>query len=164
MIQIKPVEIPDLVIVQKLAHDIWPSAYLEILGRNQLDYMLDQIYSLPSLERQFSILKHQFILVFASGIPVGFASYSAHDNPFVYHLNKIYVLPEEQGKNIGKQILDYIITEIRIAGATSLQLNVNRHNKALNFYQKAGFKIIREEDIDIGEGYFMNDYVMELTF
>jgi ribosomal protein S18 acetylase RimI-like enzyme len=41
-------------------------------------------------------------------------------------------------------------------------VNVNRHNKALHFYEKYGFKIIREEDIDIGEGYFMNDYVMEL--
>jgi ribosomal protein S18 acetylase RimI-like enzyme len=40
---------------------------------------------------------------------------------------------------------------------------VNRHNRALHFYEKQGFKIIREEDIDIGSGYFMNDYVMELT-
>ena len=164
MIQIKPAEITDLHIVQKLAYGTWPSAYLEILGKNQLDYMLRQIYSLPSLERQFTILKHQFILALESGIPVGFASYSAHENPAVYHLNKIYVLPGQQGKNVGKQILDYVITEIKKAGATSLQLNVNRHNKALNFYQKAGFHIIREEDINIGEGYFMNDYVMELSF
>jgi len=107
-------------------------------------------------------LKHQFIIVYEDEAPVGFASFSAHDDPAVYHLNKIYVLPAQQGKNIGTQILDYITNRIKTFGASSLQLNVNRYNKALHFYKKYGFKIIREEDIDIGEGYFMNDYVMEL--
>ena len=31
---------------------------------------------------------------------------------------------------------------------------------AINFYKKNGFQIIREEDVDIGNGYYMNDYVM----
>ena len=164
MIEIKPAKFSDLPAIQKLAFDIWPSAYLEILGRKQLDYMLDKFYSLSSLEHQFTVLNHRFIIAFENNHPVGFASFSAHENASVFHLNKIYVLPGQQGKNVGKQILDYVITEIKKAGATSLQLNVNRHNKALNFYQKAGFHIIREEDINIGEGYFMNDYVMELSF
>jgi ribosomal protein S18 acetylase RimI-like enzyme len=163
MIEIKPAEINDLPVVQKLAYEIWPSAYLEILGRKQLDYMLEKIYSLSSLQHQFSVLKHQFVLVFDNLVPVGFASFSAHKNSSVFHLNKIYVLPGLQGKNIGKQILHYVISEIKKSGATALQLNVNRHNRALHFYEKQGFKIIREEDIDIGSGYFMNDYVMELT-
>ena len=59
-------------------------------------------------------------------------------------------------------MLDYIIEEIKKSGAKALQLNVNRYNSAVHFYEKQGFKIIREEDIDIGEGFFMNDYVMEL--
>jgi ribosomal protein S18 acetylase RimI-like enzyme len=62
------------------------------------------------------------------------------------------------------KLLYHIIGEIKKTGATSLQLNVNRHNKALHFYEKQGFKIIRKEDINIGSGYFMNDYVMELKF
>jgi ribosomal protein S18 acetylase RimI-like enzyme len=162
MIEIKPVQIGDLPVVQQLAYEIWPSAYLEILGRKQLDYMLEKIYSLPSLEHQFCVLKHQFILVFDNLVPVGFASFSAHENSSVFHLNKIYVLPGLQGKNIGKQILHYVISEIKKSNATALQLNVNRHNKALHFYEKQGFTIIRKEDIDIGSGYFMNDYLMEL--
>ena len=164
MIKIKPAEINDLPVIRKLAYEIWPSAYGKILGKAQLEYMLDKIYSAASLEHQMNVLKHQFILVFEDKKPIGFAAFSAHINPFIYHLNKIYVLPDQQGKNIGKQILDYVITEIKKWGATSLQLNVNRHNKALHFYEKQGFKITREEDIDIGEGYLMNDYVMELKF
>ena len=112
MIEIRPAELNDLPTVQKLAYDIWPSAYLEILGRKQLDYMLEKIYSLPSLEHQFSVLKHQFLLVVENEIPIGFASFSAHEDSSVFHLNKIYVLQGQQGKNIGKQILDYVIAEI----------------------------------------------------
>lgn len=164
MIEIKRAGINDLDTVHNLAHEIWPTSYLDILGQAQLDYMLDKIYSLPSLEHQYNTLKHNFILIFDNEIPVGFSSYSPHEDAAVYHLNKIYVLPDQQGKQLGKKMLNYIITKIKIAGATSLQLNVNRLNKALHFYEKQGFKIIREEDIDIGSGYFMNDYVMELTW
>ncbi len=46
-------------------------------------------------------------------------------------------------------------------GGTALQLNVNRSNKARFFYEKLGFNVVREEDIDIGNNYFMNDFVME---
>ena len=161
MSEIRNAEIDDLETIRELAYKIWPSAYEEILGKVQLHYMLDKIYSLSSLQHQFTILKHQFIMMVEDDTPIGFASFSAHEDLKVFHLHKIYVLPSEQGKNFGKQVLDYIISAIKTAGATSLQLSVNRFNKALHFYEKQGFKIIREEDIDIGEGFFMNDYVME---
>jgi ribosomal protein S18 acetylase RimI-like enzyme len=59
-------------------------------------------------------------------------------------------------------MLEHIISEIKLAGAKAMQLNVNRYNKSVHFYEKQGFTIIRQEDIDIGSGYFMNDFVMEL--
>lgn len=164
MIEIKPANIADLEAIQCLAHEIWPTAYLGILGQQQLDYMLEKIYSLTSLKHQLSVLKHRFIILREEKIPLGFASYSPHEDEAIYHLNKIYVIPSLQGRHLGKQLLTYIISQIKKSGATSLQLNVNRYNKALHFYEKQGFKIIREEDIDIGSGYFMNDYVMELKF
>jgi ribosomal protein S18 acetylase RimI-like enzyme len=164
MIEIRSAQKKDLPTVRRLAHEIWPSAYLEILGEAQLNYMLEKIYSLSSLEHQFSVLNHQFILASEDHAPIGFASFSAHEDAAVYHLNKIYVLPNQQGKNIGKQMLDHVIESVKKASATSLQLNVNRYNKALHFYEKQGFKVIRKEDIDIGSGYFMNDYVLEKRF
>ncbi len=164
MIVIRPAKKSDLPAIHKLAHEIWPDAYLEILGKAQLDYMLEKIYSLHSLEHQLSALQQHFILASEDTIPVGFASYSAHESSTVYHLNKIYVLPGQQGKNIGKQMLEYVVSAVKKSGGSSLQLNVNRYNKALHFYEKQGFHIIREEDIDIGSGYFMNDYVLEMQF
>jgi ribosomal protein S18 acetylase RimI-like enzyme len=58
--------------------------------------------------------------------------------------------------------MDEVINRTIIAGNKNLLLNVNRENPALGFYKKKGFEVIKTEDIDIGNGYFMNDYVMRL--
>ena len=103
---------------------------------------------------------HQFILLYEDHLPVGFASFSeiAQD---VYKLQKLYVLPQLQGRGAGKLMIDHIVHRIRVAGARTLRLNVNRYNKARAFYEKLGFEVRGEEDIDIGGGYYMNDYIME---
>lgn len=162
MLSIKSVGLEDLQVIQTLADEIWPSAYADILSSKQLAYMLDQIYSLTSLEHQFIILKHTFILAFNDHTPVAFASYSADETNNQYKLQKIYVLPGQQGTGTGKYLLNHILNTARAAGAASIALNVNRHNKARHFYERVGFKIIEEKDSDIGMGYYMNDYIMQL--
>lgn len=77
-------------------------------------------------------------------------------------LHKIYVLPEAQGKGIGKALMEEVIAKAKNKGQLALSLNVNRENKAVAYYKSLGFKIIKTEDILIGNGFFMNDYVMEL--
>ena len=43
-----------------------------------------------------------------------------------------------------------------------IYLNVLSSNERANkFYEKFGFNIEKEEDIDIGNNYYMNDYVMQ---
>ena len=161
MTSIKSAGFSDLPVIHNLAHRIWPDAYGDILSPEQLKYMLEEIYSLASLQNQFVALQHNFILVLDNNIPVGFASFSPKEkNGTIYRLHKIYVLPQQQGTGTGKLLLAHVINSIKSLGATSLELNVNRHNKARLFYEKQGFTIIGEEDIDIGQGYFMNDYVM----
>ena len=98
--------------------------------------------------------------MYNAGVPIGFASYSEIE-PSVYKLHKIYVLTIHQGRGTGRFIMEHIIADILPKGATALQLNVNRNNNAKRFYEKLGFQVIAEEDIDIGDGYFMNDYIME---
>ncbi len=164
MKSIKAAGFNDLQIIYDLAHKIWPDAYRDILSPEQMKYMLNKIYSVPSLQHQVTELKHYFILVHDKNIPVGFASFSLKEkDSSIFRLHKIYVLPQQQGTGTGKLLLEYVINSAKLSGATSLELNVNRHNKARSFYEKYCFMIIGEEDIDIGEGYFMNDYVMKLS-
>jgi diamine N-acetyltransferase len=185
MITVSKVGIESINTIRSLAEHIWKVSYASILSPDQVIYMLDLFYSEASLQKQMDE-GHQFILAKENSASkglntsteysgaVGFASYSRYERPHletgtaphqknVYRLHKIYIDPSLQGKGIGKLLIGFIINDISLDNATELELNVNRNNKALDFYQKIGFKIIKEEDIDIGNGYFMNDYVMELA-
>jgi ribosomal protein S18 acetylase RimI-like enzyme len=163
MIAIRKVSFESIAIIRNLANITWPIAYGEILSPQQLDYMMELIYSKNALQKQME-KGQQFLLALEDEKPVAFAAYSiltTADNS-IYKLDKIYILPNQQGKGIGKFLINHIIESIK--PSTTLRLNVNRQNKALHFYQKLGFKIINEEDIDIGNGFYMNDYVMELEW
>lgn len=150
-----------LVEVQKLAQIIWPATYGSILSQEQFDYMMEMMYSLSSLEKQLESGK-VFLLVEDEKRFVGFASYELHiESSNTTKIHKLYVLPETQGKGIGRKFIDYI-KEISInENDEFLQLTVNRHNKAKDFYLKYGFKITEEKVFEIGNGYVMDDYVME---
>ena len=149
-------------VIQQLTSEIWPHAYQNILGQAQLEYMLKLLYSKETLTRLIDKDHQQFIIAYENEAPIGFASYSPKQNANqdIYRLHKLYLLPGRQGKGNGEAILTYIMNEMKIVNATVLELNVNRQNTAINFYTKMGFRISHEEDIDIGNGYFMNDYVM----
>jgi len=151
----------DIHLIHTLAHAVWSITYEHILSSAQLQYMLALIYSEAALQNQFNE-GHHFLIVEEDGTAVAFADYSLLKND-VYKLNKIYVLPHQQGKGTGKFLIDAVIDKVKQANGSSLLLNVNRHNKAKAFYEYLGFKVIGEEDIDIGKGFFMNDYVMQKT-
>ena len=151
----------DINTICTLAEKIWPATYEELLTKDQVNYMMNWIYSPASLEEQIVEKKHQFLILEEDERPVGFASYSTTPEPHVFKLHKIYVLPDQQGKGLGKYIIDFITEKIRTLGANALQLNVKRDNNARFFYEKLGFYIVEEVDIDIGNNYFMRDYIME---
>ena len=146
--------------IQQIARTVWPIAYRDILSPAQLRYMLDAFYSEQALLAQMHEKGHRFFLAKDSnGTPLGFASYSANDG--LAHLHKLYVLPSTQVTGCGAAILRHCENEAKNIGASSMQLNVNRHNRATSFYEHHGYQVIFEEDIPIGRGYYMNDYRME---
>ena len=122
-----------LLIVQQLAHKIWPDTFEKILSPEQIDYMLEIMYSKDSLEKQLQNNKI-FLLVEDENRFVGFVSYELNcDNFNKTKIHKLYVLPETQGKGIGKQLIEFI-ADIALANQnTSLILTVNKYNKAKDF-------------------------------
>ena len=162
-LSIRPGELEDINTIGFLAQQIWPETYGAILPAEQLQYMLNLFYSPASLRRQMVEEQHQFLIVEQDEEEaIGFASWSVAAEPGVYKLHKLYVLPGQQGKGLGRALLQYIFEAIQPEGATILRLNVNRYNKARQFYEKMGFTVVKEEDVAIGNNYFMNDYVMEI--
>ena len=164
MTPVQKVDVESIPAIQELAERAWKVAYSSIISPEQMKYMLDLFYSEAALKKQIQE-GHQFIIAREKTKAIGFASYSVKSGgePNTYRLHKIYIDPDQQGKGIGKLLIGFIINDISSYDAVNLELNVNRHNKALDFYKKIGFKVIREEDINIGNGFFMNDYVMNLS-
>lgn len=149
----------DVSIIQNISMETWPAVYTPLLGKEQVEYMLHKFYNPSSLIAQMKN-NHYFFLAVKEYIPIGFASFS-NVNENIYKLQKLYVLPSAQKTGAGKALLQKVETVAKSMGAAKLQLNVNRKNNAKTFYEKNDFVIIRQEDIDIDNGYFMNDYVME---
>lgn len=124
--------------------------------------MLEEIYSPAALLKQLEH-GHTFLIVEENNKKLGFAAYSLLDGVNqVYKLQKIYVLPEFQGRGLGSGLISEVISRVRQQGGEKLRLNVNRFNSAKGYYEKIGFKVIATVDIPIGRGFFMNDYIMEL--
>jgi len=160
-LSIRPGDLDDINTIGFLAQQTWPDTYGQILSAEQLQYMLNLFYSPAALRRQMLDEKQQFLVVERGEEPIGFAAWSATAEPGVFKLHKLYVLPGGQGKGLGRGMLQYIFDAIRPEGAKQLRLNVNRYNKARQFYERMGFTVIGEVDVPIGQGYFMNDFIME---
>ncbi len=159
--QIIPCNKRQLEIVRDLAYKIWPDTYGQILSKEQLNFMLDSFYSISSLEQQLD-KGHVFLLVQEDSQYLGFAAYETDcKEKGKTKLHKIYVMPNTQGKGIGKFLLKEVEERTKNAGNKFLFLNVNKYNKAISFYEKQGFVKIADEVIDIGQGYVMDDFVME---
>ena len=159
MLTVKKTGVIDIPLIRQLTFAIWPQTYSDIISKEQMDYMLDMMYNPTVLQKQMEE-DCTFIIVYEDKEPVAFASYNETE-PQLWKLNKIYILSSQQGKGTGKFIINHIVDEIKAKQAKALQLQVNRENKAKDFYERLGFKIIKTADFDIGNGYFMKDYVME---
>ncbi|MFM8711445.1 MAG: GNAT family N-acetyltransferase [Sphingomonadales bacterium] len=155
---IREASFQDIDLIKELCKQVWPATYAPILDKGQLDYMMEWMYSSASLERQ---IKEgcQFLLLYSKDKPVGYASYQLlHDQQ--YKLNKLYVLPALQGQGAGRYFLSHIHEKIKAQQGQFIELQVNRQNKARYFYEAMGYTIREEVDIAVGNGYYMNDYIM----
>lgn len=153
----------DLPTIRVIAQQTWPVTFGSILSLDQINYMLEWMYSIQSLEKQVNESGHTFLLASLGDQAAGYASYQLdYEREKQTKLHKLYVLPETQGKGVGKRLLDEIKEIARQAGQQQLLLNVNRDNKAVQFYGKLGFTVIEEVDIPIGNGFYMRDYIMSL--
>lgn len=159
---IRKCTVADVPKIRQIALETWPIAYAEILSPEQLSYMLELMYSEHALRDQFA-KGHQFLLLENGAHEIGFAGYEHHHaKRATTRLHKLYVLPAKQGLGAGKALLQAVQKATALERDTVLELNVNKYNRAKEFYLRNGFSVIRDEVIDIGSGFVMDDHVMEL--
>ncbi len=162
MISIQEGTEKDFPVIQQIAYQTWPITFGNILSRDQIDYMLEMMYSSAALNEQLNQKRHQFLLAREAEHDAGFASYQIdYQGEPVTKIHKLYVVPTTQGKGVGRFLLNKIDEIARRCGNHALSLNVNRNNPAVEFYQHIGFRIVGEENISIGNGFLMEDYIMK---
>ena len=152
----------ELKLVRKVADAVWPVTFKEILSPEQIAYMMEMMYAAEVMDREFDE-GIKFYGVFDGKNVVGYLIWGHYDGaPQTAKLHKCYLLTAYQGKGIGSMMLKTAQSMAREAGYKHLRLNVNRQNaKAIKAYVRNGFKTIETVDNPIGNGFFMNDYVME---
>jgi N-acetylglutamate synthase-like GNAT family acetyltransferase len=161
-LHIRAANVNDIATIRDIANITWPVAYGSYISKAQLDYMLDMMYSDNSLLDQIN-KGHQFYIAEQHNAPIGFASVSKEEDNSC-KLNKLYVLPTEQKTGAGKALLQKSIDFAKSHAASCLYLQVNKQNNAQHFYSKHGFTVREASILQIGGGYIMDDYIMELVF
>ena len=160
MYTIRIATVNDVETIREIADQTWWVTYGPLLEKEQITFMLNEIYAADKISKQIEIGAQTFILLLEEEEPVAFAAYSPREeNADIYKLHKLYCLPKTQGKGYGKVLINEVVQRTTDAGKKVLELNVNRYNNAKTFYEKMGFAVAYEEDIAIGP-YWMNDYVM----
>ena len=142
-----------------MATEIVREHFDPIIGKAQNDYMIGKFQTTEAISEQLEE-GYQYYFVENEGRIVGFLAFYSRGTAM--YLSKFYLYKTERGRGYSRQMLDFVLSEAKSSGLRSIELNVNRNNDAIYAYESMGFRVIREEKNDIGQGYFMDDYVYSL--
>lgn len=156
---IRQANLKDIPAINQLAHETWWPTYSGVISDEQIRFMLEKMYSEDALEIQMKE-GMTFLIAERDEKPVAFAAYSLTEpENLVYKLEKLYVLPSEQGKGTGRALIFEVMRIAKEIGGKILELNVNRNNPAYHFYTKLGFQVYKTVDIPFKQ-FVLNDYIM----
>lgn len=151
----------NLALIENMANTIWHEHYTPIIGTEQVNYMLDKFQSVSTMRDQIN-QGYQYFLINFNDNAVGYLSFEKREN--VLFLSKIYLLKSERGKGIGRKAMEFVVSVAKGFTCTKVSLTVNKFNlNSIRAYERAGFKKKGELVQDIGNGFVMDDYLMEKT-
>ncbi len=150
----------DIQLVSKLSNLIWHQHYPSIITVEQIDYMLAKFHSPQALAQQIEN-GQAYSLIQLDGENIGYCAFTEKESK-AFFLNKFYIDQTQQGKGIGKAVFQLLLKEMGQPQRITLQVN-RRNINAVNFYFKVGFTITEAKDFPIGDGYSMDDFIMEWT-
>lgn len=163
MFTARKADIADCQLIHTLAQVVFPFTYRDILSAEQLEYMMNWMYHPDNIKKQMEEERHVYFIAYEECEPCGYVSVQPQQKD-IFHLQKIYVLPYFQGAHCGSFLFRTAVDYIKSVHPSpcTMELNVNRNNKAVHFYEHLGMKKVRQGDFPIGNGYFMNDYIMSI--
>jgi hypothetical protein len=156
-LSIEKATIENIPMIHQLAVEIWLEYYPAFVSVEQINYMLDKMYSSEALKQQMQEGQHFWLL--KDGInEIGYCSISEKTTNS-YFIHKLYIKLSNHRSGLGSFFMDEVLSNY--PSWKEVRLTVNRENyKAINFYFKKEFRIESVADFDIGNNYFMNDFVL----
>jgi len=149
--------------VAELAREIWTEHYTPLIGAEQVEYMLSKFQSEEQIQEDIAHNGFRYYLAIddASGKPVGYSA--AVSKPEVMFLSKVYVHRDYRKQGIANAFLSEAKSFAKEKGQGRIQLTVNKGNSgSIAAYKAMGFEKVAEAVSDIGEGFVMDDFIMEL--
>jgi ribosomal protein S18 acetylase RimI-like enzyme len=160
---IRPADATEIPALRELAERIWRDSYATMLTREQMDYMLPWMYAPETIAREMAggVI---WEIAWLGEERIGFHSCTLEDGGVRMKLNKLYVLPEQQGRGFGRQLLTRVHTLAAERGAREVWLQVNKQNaRAIRAYERTGYAVERADVFEIGGGFVMDDFIMART-
>lgn len=150
----------DIRLVADLAHEIWHEHFTSIIGKKQVEYMLDTFQSFDAVKDYIDKGYHYYLLIDEESKPIGYTGIEIQDDKLF--ISKLYILRYFRSKGYGRKALKYIESIARENRCRIMWLTVNKYNQvAIAAYKKFGFQVAESFVQDIGAGYKMDDYRME---
>ena len=160
LVDIRPIAPDDVCAIASLARTTWLDAYAAIISPDQIDYMLAQRYDQTRLRADIEDPQKWLHQAHVDGALAGFAACEIYKGEF--KLDKLYIHPTMQRKGVGAALVEHAAAIAREQGFPAMILAVNKQNEqAIRAYTQYGFRIRDKAVTDIGNGFVMDDYVME---
>lgn len=161
MMKITKATIENIPLIKEIAEKSWRKHYPGILSNEQIEYMLEQMYSETELKNHFENPNYHYYLLSDDENFLGIMGFENHYQKDTTKLHRIYLLEEAKGKGVGKFAINFLKNKAKESGDLRIILAVNKQNSSYHFYTSQGFKIYEEGVFEIGNGYVMDDYLME---
>jgi diamine N-acetyltransferase len=167
MTDIRPLAPDEVEAVSALARVVWQATYPTLISQAQIEFMLADRYAAERIRAQLGDPRHAWWGAHAGEMLAGFAHASLDStnsklNDADAKLDKLYVNPDNQRRGIGSALLAVVEDWARAQQARRLWLQVNRGNApAIAAYRNLGFHVVESRVFEIGNGFVMDDHVME---
>lgn len=147
--------------VARLAAEIWREYYVSLITMEQIDYMIGKYQSVSAIADQIHHQGYEYYLIHHEGAsPIGYISIRQEEQKLF--LSKFYIGKEYRGQGYASQAFAFLEHLCKERNLSHIWLTVNRHNEpSIAVYEKKGFRTVREQIADIGNGFVMDDYIME---
>lgn len=145
----------------RLADEVWREYYVSIISIGQIEYMLDKFQSVAAITEQIQDQGYEYYLFKRENEPAfGYMSVKPEEGKLF--LSKFYIVKNHRGQGYASQAIEFLERLCRERGFSHIWLTVNKYNhSSIAVYERKGFRIVREQVADIGNGYVMDDYIME---